>query len=129
MKAEKVIKIVLSIIGLITLFHFAIILKIIPYEITWGGRLENDSEMYVFEAISILINLILIFAMLIKGKFIRQIIPSKIVTIILWIFVVIFCLNTIGNLFAETYFEKSFSLITLLLSILIWVIIKSKNNK
>jgi len=37
-------------------FHLLILLKIIPYEITWGGKLKNDNEMYVFEIISIIIN-------------------------------------------------------------------------
>jgi len=51
----------------VLLFHLSIILKIIPYEITWGGRLKNDSEMYVFETISIVINLFL-FLILTKDR-------------------------------------------------------------
>jgi hypothetical protein len=35
---------------------------------------------------------------------------------------VLFTLNTIGNLFAETNFEKYFTLLTLLSSVLIWLI-------
>jgi hypothetical protein len=38
---------------ILILFHLSIIAKIIPYNITWGGRLTNDTEMYVFETISI----------------------------------------------------------------------------
>jgi len=69
----------------IIIFHFAIVLKIIPYDITWGGRLKNDMEMYVFETISILINLYLCLILLIKGKYLREIISLKIVNISLWI--------------------------------------------
>ena len=36
-------------------------------------------------------------------------------------------LNTIGNLFAKTTFEKGFTILTLVNSILLWVILK--NNK
>ena len=114
----------LCLVAAIMLFHLSIILKIVPYEITWGGRLKNDSEMYVFEMISILINLILGLTLLIKGSYIKQIVSLKIVTITLWIFLILFGLNTIGNVFAKTNFEKIFAVLTLSSSILLWIILK-----
>lgn len=108
----------------ILLFHSSIILKIVSYEITWGGRLTTDSEMYVFEIVSILINLILGLTLLIKGNYIKQIVSLKIVTITLWIFLILFGLNTIGNVFAKTNFEKIFAVFTLSSSILLWIILK-----
>ena len=51
----------LAIVATVSVFHLGILLKIIPYEITWGGRLKDDAEMYVFETISILINFIFCF--------------------------------------------------------------------
>ncbi len=53
------------------LFHICIILKIIPYDKVWGGKLTNDSEMHVFETISILINFFLDVILLMKGNFIE----------------------------------------------------------
>jgi hypothetical protein len=47
---------------------------------------------------------------------------KKTVSIILWIFLAIFVLNTIGNLFAKTTFEKGFTILTLINAILLWVI-------
>jgi len=115
---------------LIRIFHLSILLKIIPYEITWGGRLKNDNEMYVFETISIVINLFLSLIILIKGEYIKQIIPLKIVDIILWIFIALFVLNTVGNVVAKTNFERFFAILTLASSILIWIIlIKSKHER
>ena len=122
------IKILLCLIAAVTLFHLAIITKIIPYEVTWGGKLNNDAEMYVFEIISILINLFLGFVLLIKGNYLLNLIPTKVVNIILWIFLFVFGLNTLGNIFAETLFEKSLSLLTLIFTFLIWTILK-KNKK
>ena len=75
-------------------------MKIIPYEITWGGKLKTDNEIYVFEIISILINSFFIFMLLHKGDYIKSFFSKKSVSIILWIFFVIFVLNTVGNLFA-----------------------------
>ena len=112
---------------MVTVFHLCILVKIIPYEITWGGRLKNDSEMYVFETISIAINLILGVVLLVKGRYVKQVLSKRLVQIVLWIFLVLFLLNTVGNLFAETIFEKSLSLLTLALAILIWIILKAKD--
>jgi len=120
------IKILLCLIATVTLFHLAIITKIIPYEVAWGGKINNDAEMYVFESISILINLFLGFTLLIKGDYVLSFQTTRVVDIILWIFLLVFGLNTIGNLFAETLFEKSLSLLTLIFTYLIWVILKKK---
>ena len=123
MNSKTAIKTMLWLLIAIIMFHMSIILKITPYEITWGGRLENDSEMYVFETISIVINIILFYVLLIRGKYLNSFIPLKIINIILWIFLIIFGLNTIGNVFAETNFEKFFTLLTLAFSYLIWIIL------
>jgi len=128
MNPKTAIKIMLLILIAVIVFHVSIILKLIPYEITWGGRLKNDSEMYVFETISILINLFLFSILLIKGKYIGEMIPLKIVNIILWGFLILFGLNTIGNIFAETNFEKYFTLLTLANTFLIWIIL-TKDKK
>jgi uncharacterized protein YacL len=123
------IKILLWLIAAVTLFHLAILIKVIPYEITWGGKLKNDVEMYLFESISILINLFLAYLLLIRGEYVHKLIPSKVVNIILWIFLFIFGFNTIGNIFADTLFEKSLSLLTLIFTFLLWNILKkSKKN-
>ena len=129
MSLRIAVKIMISLVVAVTLFHLSIILKIIPYEITWGGRLQNDSEMYVFEIISITINIFLGFNLLIKGGYIKQVISLRIVNITLWIFLILFGLNTIGNIIAKTYFEKYFALLTLVSSILIWIILKAKSNE
>lgn len=126
MNSKTAIKIMLCLVVAILLFHLNIVLKIVPYEITWGGRLTTDSEMYVFEIISILLNLILGLALLIKGNYIKHIVPVKIVTVTLWIFLILFGLNTIGNVFAKTNFEKLFTVLTLSMCILLWIILKGK---
>lgn len=126
MRGVVAIKIMLTLVGVVTLFHLSILLKIIPYDITWGGRLQNDTEMYVFEAISIVLNSILGLALLVKGNYIRPIVSMKITHGILWGFLVLFALNTVGNIAAKTNFEKSFTLLTLAFVVLIWIILKSK---
>jgi hypothetical protein len=123
---KTTIKILTSLLVLVIFFHLLILLKIIPYTIAWGGRLKTDQEMYVFESVSIVINLLLIFILSLKAKHVKH----KIIDITLWIFFVLFSLNTIGNLLAKTTFEKSFSVITLLFAVLLFKILrKSKNGE
>ena len=129
MNPRLAIKIMLVLLVAVVLFHLTIVLKLIPYEITWGGRLKNDTEMYVFESVSILINLFLFFVLLIKGNYLTEIIPMKIANIILWIFLFLFGLNTIGNIYAETNFEKFFTLLTLTSAVLIWIILKKDKKQ
>jgi len=125
MQPEITIKILLGLLFSVVVFHLAIISKLIPYEIAWGGRLENDSDMYVFESISILVNLFLAWILLMKGGFAKRMISIKTINIFLWCFLVLFLLNTIGNTFAKTNFEKSFAVLTLALSAMLYMVLRS----
>lgn len=130
MSPRTAIKIMLWLLLAVLLFHLSIVLGIVPYEITWGGRLKNDAEMYVFETISIVINFFMGLILLIKGKYLKEVISLKIVNIFLWIFFGLYALNTIGNLLAQTNFEKFFAILTLAFSFLIWIILtKDKKGK
>jgi len=122
------IKIFLGLLIAVILFHICIIFKIIPYDIAWGGRLKNDAEMYVFEIISILINIFLSIVLLMKGDIVRFRFSDKVINVILLIFFVIFILNTIGNLFAQTFLEKFFAILTGFSAILIWNITMKKKT-
>lgn len=103
MPKNVAIKIFLGLQFAIILFHLCIITKMIPYNITWGGRLTNDTEMYVFETISILVNVFLSWILLMKGDFVAYKFPNQVVNVILWVFFALFMLNTVGNIFAKTF--------------------------
>ena len=121
---NNAIKVFLGLLVMNILFHLSILTKIIPYNITWGGRLTNDTEMYVFETISILMNVFLCWVLLMKGNLVQYKFPDRVVHTILWVFFVIFVLNTIGNIFAKTSFEKQFAFLTGLFSIFLWIILR-----
>ncbi len=128
LQQKHAIKILLVLIGAILILHILILAGIIPYEIAWGGRLQTDNQMYVFETISISLNLILGIALLVKGKLISLLVHPMIVNIILWVFLVLFALNTIGNLLAKTNFEKFFSILTLALCFLIFSVLRKPQS-
>ena len=110
----------------VILFHIAVIVKVIPYDIVCGGQLKSDTEMYVFEAISIGINLFLVAVIILKSIVMKSRLLNKTLDIILWFFLALFILNTISNAFAKTIFEKSFAILTLTFVILIWEILNTK---
>lgn len=126
MKATIAIRILLSFLLLVILFHLAIVVKLIPYTIAWGGRMQHESQMYLLESISIFINLILVVVLLMKGRYLKLRFNEKIIDSILWVFLVLFALNTIGNLLAKTTFEKCFAILTFLFAMLIGIILKRK---
>jgi hypothetical protein len=84
--------------------------------------------MYVFESVSILINVFLSWILLMKGDFVEFKFSDNIMKIILWTFFGLFVLNTVGNLFAKTNFEKLFAILTGLSAVLIWNILMQKKT-
>ena len=123
---KNAIYILLGLLSLIVIFHLSILFKITPFTITWGGKLQTDSEMYVFETISILTVGFLILNLLMKRGLIRFRFSKKVVSVVLWFYFVVFTLNTIANIFAVTFLEKSFALLTGLLAMLLLIIIQEK---
>ncbi len=85
--------------------------------------------MYVFETVSIIINIFLGFLLLIKGSYIPDYISVKVVNKFLWAFLILFCLNTIVNLVSEALFEKSLAILTLLFTFLIFIILRGTKKQ
>lgn len=127
----QALRIIIGLLTIVIVFHMLIIIRIIPYEIVWAGKLKSISEMYVFEIVSIFINILIVAVLLLKGNFIKHKINDKIINGILWFFVVVFALNTVGNLLAKSLFEKAvFTPLALISALLIWIIVrKDKNNQ
>ena len=105
------------------IFHLLIIIGVIPYALTWGGKLESTKEMLVFETISIVINLFFLHTLLQKGSYIRSTYSKKYIRIILWVFFILFILNTAGNIQAVTTFEKCLTVVTGLNAVLLLMIL------
>ncbi len=109
---------ILIILGASLGFHFLILLKIIPYNIVWGGRFKSDTEMVRFEIVSIFINLFFLFVIVVHSNFLTIDFPNTLMTIILWIMAALFALNTVGNVMSKNRLERIlFTPVTSILSI------------
>lgn len=104
---------------LIIVFHAMVLAQVIPFNIVWGGKFQDFNEVKTFEIISIVSILVITLIICIKAYGILSKIQSIIVNVVIWLFVVLFLLNTIGNLFAETTTETIiFTPLTLVFAIL-----------
>lgn len=92
-------------LSLVLGFHLLVLARVIPYTIVWAGKLESVAQMQVFEAVSIGINAFTLFIVGTKGGYGWAGTPRWLVDGALWVFTILFALNTVGNLFAQTSFE------------------------
>lgn len=111
------------------IFHLGIFLGFIPYEKVWAGRLNSVAEMKTFESFSILINAFMLFIILKKHQLLQKNKNNKIIDIFLWVFVVFFGLNSIGNLFAKSLTELILgTTLTVCATFLCFIIVKPNSK-
>lgn len=116
---RSAINITLLLLVLVTVFHTLVLLNVIPYSVTWGGKLRDLSQMRIMEVLSLVVNSLLMVVVLIKARMLKLSISDKIITFILWLFVALFTLNTLGNIFSDSLFEQMvFTPLTLVLALL-----------
>ena len=113
----------LILLSLFLLLHFSILIKIIPYNLVWGGRLKSEKEMVRFEILSILINSLFLTVTLTQMSLLTINMPKNVITYSLWLMTGLFLLNTLGNVTSKNKFEKSFfTPITILLAIFSFIL-------
>jgi len=111
------------------LFHLLLLSGILPYQNIWGGRLQNDTQLYLLEGTSLLISLFLMLVLLMKTGNMRRWFSEKTGNRVLWIYFFYFILNTIGNLLSKSRGEQAFAALTLIFAVLLWRILKPEKAK
>jgi hypothetical protein len=122
---KTALNLMIGLLSIVLIFHLCVLLEIISYEKVWAGKLDSLDEMRVFETISMVINILLTTILFFKSKNIENDVSNKIVNVIIWVFVFLFALNTIGNLFAKSMIEQVLgTAITFISSVLCWIIVR-----
>ncbi len=129
--SEKIqISIFLFLLIVVIVFHSFVLLEIIPFDIVWGGKLKNQSEMISLERISLFITILMLMVGLLRAKIITFGNHPVKISVMLYTMSILFGLNSIGNLLADTNFEKFiFTPITLLLALLSWQLARTKTSE
>ena len=131
---KQATQISLFLFALLILFHLSIVLGIVlfdfvPLDFLWGGRMETKGQLLDFEIISILIMALCFLIVLIKSEKLKLPGLMRAAGIAVWILFILFFLNTIGNIFAKTTFERFFIIPTGILAILCLRLALEKTNK
>jgi hypothetical protein len=118
--SEKIaINVLILLLSLVIVFHILVISGIIPFEIVWGGRLTDPSELPLYESISIGLNLVMLFILMTKAGILRIRINEKVYRIFFGLMCLLFLLNTVGNIFSKNDLERMiFTPFTLILTVL-----------
>jgi hypothetical protein len=111
--------ITLIILFLLLILHILILFKFIPSDFVWGGQLDSDqSSMFTFEIIALIVTIIFIFLTAVRIGYIKITKFKLFISIGIWFMFAYFVLNTIGNLASNVCMEKLiFTPITIVLSL------------
>lgn len=96
----------LAILGAVVIFHLLVIAGVIPKTIVWGGRISDPRKVVGMEVVSILIVLVAAAVFGFRWRSVGTGNPSLVWAMATWALVGLFTLNTVGNLFARTPFER-----------------------
>lgn len=107
----------LGIVMAYVLFHILILLQFIPSQLVWGGKIVEPKTILILEWVALLVMLFLGSLILMKTKVIPNKWQEKTLNRWLLVFSVYFVLNTLGNVLAETIFEKAQALLTFILAL------------
>jgi hypothetical protein len=111
-------RLILVILSFTIGFHLLVMIGVIPFSVVWGGRLENASQMLVFESVSITVSILIMWVVSMKVGYTEQRLSDTVLRVLFWVFAGLFALNTIGNLLSTSTVEMIlFTPITFLLSI------------
>jgi hypothetical protein len=118
--SEKMaINALILLLSLVIVFHILVISGIIPFEIVWGGRLTDSSELPLYESISISLNLLMLFMVLTKAGYLRIRMKENTYRIFFGLMCLLFLVNTVGNIFSKNDLERMiFTPFTLILTVL-----------
>lgn len=99
-------------------YHLLIVTGVVDYRFAWGGRLKTKEEMWVFESVSIALNVFFLWTVIQRMNWVRVLFPQWLLKAVLVLMAVIFALNTVGNCMAKESLERLlFTPLTLISSI------------
>ena len=99
-------------------YHALVLTQVVPYANAWGGRLPNLQAMYVFETVSVLMQVFFLTIATLKHRYVGGKMTQKILSYALFFLSALLLLNTVGNIFSTSAFEAIlFTPLTLVMSV------------
>lgn len=61
----------LIMLSILLIFHHLILVKVIPFDIVWGGKLNDVSQMVLFVTVSVIISLMMIAVIVVDAWIVK----------------------------------------------------------
>ncbi|MDQ1913968.1 hypothetical protein RAC89_26555 [Paenibacillus sp. GD4] len=97
--------IIITINTLAILMHAMILLKVLPYNFVWGGRLKGEGDVILFESISLGVQALFIAVIAAKAGYAFKGKLRRTVNFGTWVMFGLMVLNTIGNFASSSGLE------------------------
>jgi hypothetical protein len=100
--------ILLTALGLVFVFHILVLLRVIPADIVWGGRIQGvPKNLFILEIIALLVTAFFMLIIAAKVGYIQAgKLSGAVVNIGVWLIFAFLILNTLGNLASGVSFEN-----------------------
>lgn len=111
-------KILIILLSLLLIFHVLVLFHLIPFQIIWGGQLENAPEnLMLLEIVALAVTVLFIIIVLQKMRLMKIGESRRIINIGIWAIFAYMILNTAGNIASSIELETMiFAPLTLLLA-------------
>lgn len=118
-----VAKLILILLSINMVFQVLVIAGVIPFDMVWGGRLESREEMLRVLPAGLGVMVFVGIVVALKAAYIRNGISEKILNAFLWLFGLLFILNTLGNIVSTSSLEALiFTPVSLVMAIFIFIL-------
>ena len=98
--------ILLAALGLLAIFHVLVLLRVVPADIVWGGRIQGvPSNLVTLETIALLVTLLFFVIIAAKTGYVQAGRLPGAVNFGVWLIFAYLILNTLGNLASGISFE------------------------
>lgn len=111
--------ILLAALGILSVFHILVLLRVIPADIVWGGMIQgSQANLIMLETIALLVTLLFMLIIAAKTGYMQAGRLSGAINVGMWLIFVFLLLNTLGNLASGVSFENLvFAPITIILAL------------
>jgi hypothetical protein len=94
-------------LGLLSVFHILVLLKILPSSIVWAGRIgESKADLLVLEALSLIVTLLFVVIIAAKVGYIKVGRFKRVVDTVVWVVFAYTLLSVAANLASPVSFEN-----------------------
>lgn len=99
--------ILLAALGLLVVFHVLVLLRVLPADIVWGGRIQGVPEnLVMLETVALFVTVFFMLIIAAKAGYLQAGKLSGAVNIGVWLIFAFLILNTLGNLASGVSFEN-----------------------